>query len=286
MTNEEPDGGPNSDQAAYWNSPAGEKWALHADALDAALAGATDLLLRAASPQPGEAVLDVGCGTGATAEAFAAAVGPAGRVVGVDISRSQIAAAQARPGTRVAYRLGDAQTDAFADAPFDLVTSRFGMMFFADPVAAFANIAGAMRPGGRLVFATWAPFEANPWFHAARAAAEARLGAWPAEVPGAPGPFGLAEADRGLAIMAEAGFVEAAARQEDFRVLLGTDLPAAARFTANFGPVARMMRERGGTEADLAAIVAAVEAAFAGYVAGGEVRVPATLNVFSAIRPG
>lgn len=277
--------GANSAQVEYWNSEAGRKWAVYRDELDATLAELMPLLLEAAAPQPGEAVLDIGCGTGTTAEAFAAAVGTAGRVTGVDISEPQIAAARARPGTTVDYLLSDAQTERFTPESFDLATSRFGMMFFADPAAAFANIRDAIRPGGRLVFVTWAPFASNPWFHSARAGAEARFGAFPPEIPGAPGPFGLADATRGLAIMAEAGFADGAVRQLTFDLLLGTDLSAAAKFTANFGPVPRIMRERGGTPADLAAIVSGIEAAFAPYVVNGEIRVPAVVNLFTAVRP-
>ena len=149
---------PNSDQSRSWNGPTGEHWAAEAERYDAMLAPFVGPIVAAAAPQPGEAVLDVGCGNGALALAFAEQVAPGGRVTGVDLSEPMLAEARRRADAAgrgdVTFVRADAQTAALP-GPFDVVVSRFGVMFFDDPTAAFTNLAASLRPGGRIVFVCW-----------------------------------------------------------------------------------------------------------------------------------
>src|SRR5467141_281082 len=152
----------NTAQIEYWNGGAAETWVAQQERLDRQLDPLGRAALRALAPRPGEHVLDVGCGSGQTALQLADAVGPGGRVVGLDLSSQLLAAARRRnPSAHVAFERADAQTHAF-DQPFDAIYSRFGVMFFADPVAAFANLRRALKPGGRMAFVCWRAESENP----------------------------------------------------------------------------------------------------------------------------
>jgi SAM-dependent methyltransferase len=288
MMDEAIGGGANTDQAAYWNGEVGAKWVEFRDRFDIASRQATALLLARAAPRPDEAVLDVGCGAGASTRALAAAAAPGGRVTGIDISAVLLEAARgAGGGPGIEYRLADAQTATWAGPGYDLVASRFGVMFFADPVAAFRNLLGALRPGGRAVLVAWAEAAANPWFVIAREAAVARLGAPPPEPEGGPGPFGLADRARGLGILERAGFAECRVSVEKPDFVQEGGLAGASAFAVAVGPGARLIRTKGGTAEDAAAIAAAVAERLEPYLRpDGSVRVPSTVNVFEAVRPG
>ena len=176
------------DPEAYWNEQAGPRWIL----------------------RPGERVLDIGCGCGSLCQDIAELVGDSGRVVGLDISRPMVDHAQRtidRP--HVAFAAGDAQTYEFDPASFDAALSRFGVMFFRDSVSAFANIARALAPGGRVAFAVWQPIDRNPWITWPVATIADLL---PEDSEGpygdddAPGPFRFADPDRAKRVLGEAGF--------------------------------------------------------------------------------
>ena len=157
MTGPKPGDSAAADQRRYWNTVAGPRRVQNHEFIERRNSAVDQLLLACAAPAQSEAVLEVGCGTGATLFHLAAAVGPPGRVVGVDISQPMLEFARRRIAERgvanVSLVLADAQTYAFEPVSFDLAVSRFGVMFFADPVAAFANLYAALRPGGRLCFA-------------------------------------------------------------------------------------------------------------------------------------
>jgi len=301
MADKETPGGDNADQVTYWNEVAGPKWVAMQREIDSSLAAAIDVLLERARPAEIEAgdgeaprLLDVGCGTGATSFAFAAAAGPAARITGIDISRPMLDLAERQrvalglEGVR--FLLADAQLHDFgatdeAGPPFDLLVSRFGVMFFADPVAAFRNLATALRPGGRAVFAAWAPMAANPWFEIPRNAAAARLGPPPETPPRAPGPMAFQEIPYVLGILEAAGFT--ACRGEEVAVTLHNpgSLEEVALMATNLGPSARILKAYEGTAADVEAIAAAVTEAFRPYVrAEGGVGLPATLTLFEAAK--
>jgi len=278
----------NADQAAYWNAEPGQVWVTREADLDAMHAGVTDLLLGETAVLPGEAVLDVGCGTGATTLAFAEAVGRAGRVVGVDISGPLLARADSRAAAvglgRIGWLLADAQAEPLPGG-FDAAVSRFGVMFFDDPVAAFARIGAALRPGGRLVFAAWGPAEANPWFRETFRVAVERLGPGAPAVPGAPGPLAFADRARVLGLLRDAGLADVAADVRQVELHLPGGLAAAVDLAGEVGPAKRLLREKGGTDADRAAIAAALAENLARYVADDGIRIPAEVILYRARRP-
>lgn len=198
----------NAEQISNWDGPAGEHWVREQDRFDRMLAPYTDVLLGAAALAPGERVLDVGCGTGALAVA-AAATGA--QVTGLDVSAPMLAAAERRAaaaGVEVEWVQGDAQVHPFPAGTYDAVVSRFGVMFFDDPAAAFANLAGAMRPGGRLAVTCWQDVLRNGWITVPVSAALAHVPMPQVGAPGAPGPFAFADPDRVRGLLAAAGLAD------------------------------------------------------------------------------
>lgn len=285
--NTDPTAGANAAQARYWNEATGRKWAAYQAPLDRLMSEVRDRLLDAAAPSAGQNVLDLGCGTGDVLLALADRVGPDGTVTGADISSPLLDTARARAAGRrnCAFLLADVQTHRFPEAAFDLAVSRFGTMFFADPVAAFANIARALRPSARIAFAAWDSVESNPWMTIARRAAVARLGEPAPEPPGAANPFAFADTAHVRSILARAGFRDPAHRTCDLSLLVDGTPADAAALALEIGPVPRIMQERNGTEDDRAAIRAAIETEFHSFAADGLVRVPASVHLYTANRP-
>jgi ubiquinone/menaquinone biosynthesis C-methylase UbiE len=188
----------NADQVAYWNGPAGQRWAARQAAQDVVLKPIADLVIDRAKLKPGERVIDVGCGTGATAIAFAQEVAPPGHVLGVDISGPMLERARqsAPKDLPVDFVLADATVYPFEPASFDVLASRFGVMFFADPALSFANMRKALRPSGRLAFACWREPRENPFFMAPLQAAYKHVPKLPQQGPEDPGPFSFADEAR------------------------------------------------------------------------------------------
>ncbi len=193
----------NAAQLQAWDGTEGDYWAANAARFERSLAGYDGAFFAAAAIHPGHHVLDVGCGTGATTrEAARRATG--GTATGIDLSSAMIALASAR-GANARFLQGDAQVHPFPAAGFDVVISRTGAMFFGDPDAAFANLAGATRPGGRLALLVWQAFEHNPWLVTIMGALAAGRDL-PTPPEGAPGPFALADPDRVRRLLAGAGY--------------------------------------------------------------------------------
>lgn len=236
-------------QTEYWNSKVGEEWARQADVMDAMLAPLTQPAFDLLDLKPGERVLDIGCGAGATTIAAASHIGD-GQAVGVDISKPLLELARQRVTTRgVNARFVEADVSAapLADAPFDAAFSRFGVMFFDDTAAAFAKIRAAMKPSGRIVFICWRAFAENGWSHAPLAALEPILKApiTPAD-PNAPGPFRLQDAETIKAMLATSGWRDVSITPWDGDVLVGGggDANAAAAFLLKIGPCARAITDQ------------------------------------------
>jgi len=201
----------NAQMARYWTDIGGPHWVAEQRQFDQMLAAFDAESRRVLAAQPGEHVLDVGCGTGTSTIAIAGAVGPTGSVVGCDISATMIDAARARAADypQISLAIADAQTDDLLQAHlFDAVYSRFGVMFFVDPVAAFANISSAVRSGGRLAFVCWQGEASNEWI--ALPARIMRSHATNLEVPppDAPGPFAFQDSARIVQILHDAGWTD------------------------------------------------------------------------------
>ncbi|MEQ9258684.1 MAG: class I SAM-dependent methyltransferase [Roseovarius sp.] len=277
---------PNRDQAEYWASAPGEKWVKHQEKLDALLAPVLARLLEEARLAPGERVLDIGCGTGASTLAAAEQVGRQGAVLGADISPPMLTRAKARAEAagigQASFLEADVQAHPFEPASFDATISRFGVMFFADPVAAFANVATALREGGRVAFMAWAGLKENPWFSVPRAAAIERLGAPPPGDPRAPGPMAFAEADYAVGLLEAAGLKDVSATPVSLDLTPTGTLDEVAKFSAYLGPAVRILQEMGGTKEDAAAIAQAVRVEFEPYRTETGLRVPAVLNLLTA----
>jgi SAM-dependent methyltransferase len=231
----------NAEQIEYWNGPVGERWARLQETIDASLAEISAALIAFANPRPRERVLDIGCGAGTTTYALAKAVGNEGSVTGVDISEPMLAAARAR-GRGVNFRKADAATHLF-HATHDLVFSRFGVMFFDDPVRAFANIKKAIKPHGRLAFVCWRDVTENLWASAPFAAAREYLPPQPPADPLAPGPYAFADGERVRNILARAGYRNVRIEKLDTLVNMGPTPDEAAKQALNIGPLARAAAE-------------------------------------------
>lgn len=231
----------NADQVAFWNGEAGEKWVKAQDRLDAMLAPVTAEVLKAAAAKPGEHVLDIGCGCGETSIILAKA---GARVTGIDISRPMLARAKQRAieGRVDGFEAieADASERRF-EATYDLLVSRFGVMFFANADAAFANLRKALKPGGRLAFACWREPRANEWVSVPVGAIRPHVPPQPPLAPEDPGPFAFADLARVRRILANAGFDSIAARPFDSPMQLGETLEDALAHIQEFGPVSRMM---------------------------------------------
>jgi SAM-dependent methyltransferase len=198
----------NAAQAAHWNDRAGRTWVDLQPLLDRMFAGFVPLLIEPLGPDM-RAVLDIGCGAGALTLAAAERIGPAARCTGVDISAPLAAAAESRAvaagRTGITFDVADAQTYSFEAGGFDAVVSRFGVMFFDDPVAAFSNLRRATRPGGLLRFAAWRSPQENAFMGVPKRAV-GHLVDFPLSEPNAPGQFGFADRNRVLGILADAGW--------------------------------------------------------------------------------
>jgi len=273
----------NAAQINYWNTSAGPTWAAFQAQLDRQLEPLGAEAMRALSPARGDRFLDVGCGCGYTSLALAERVGPSGTVLGVDISQPMLAVAAARPpsqggGAVPAFRLADAQADDLGEAIFDGVFSRFGVMFFSDPVAAFANIRRALKPGGRLGFVCWRPLAENPWMHVPLEAARPLLPPLPPSDPRAPGPFAFADADRVRGILAGAGFGAVSIVPFDTRISCG-GLDETMALTRRVGPLGAALREH---PDHAEAVMSVVAEALATYLTPEGVAMPAAVWIVTA----
>ena len=278
--------GPNAQQIQYWNETAGPKWVTLQNLIDDQIRPLGRLAMQRAALRSGERVLDVGCGCGDTTVELARLVAPGGVATGVDISAPMLARARQLADAqhvRARFELGDAQTHAFAAASADVLFSRFGVMFFADATAAFANLHRALTPGGRLAFVCWQALPENPWMFVALGAALQHLPPPPLPAPDAPGPFSFADPARVRGILERAGFRDVAFEdvRETLTIGAGAGLDATVDFMLQMGPTAAALRES--TDPKLMPrVVASVREALAPYVTPQGVRMASASWIVTA----
>ncbi len=274
----------NADQIAYWNGPSGQHWTDRQAVQDVLLAPVTEILLDRAGAKPGERVLDVGCGCGDTTIALARAVAPAGFALGIDISTPMLARARERApkGLPADFVLADATVYPFDPQGFDLLVSRFGVMFFAEPVVSFANLRRALKPAARVAFACWREPKENPWMMVPLQAVYKHVPRMPPVAPEDPGPFAFAAEERVRRILTEAGFsgvvMEPCALSLD--VGIGRGLEAAVEGALEIGPASRALQ---GHPADIReAAKGSVREALAPFAKGGSVLLPGSIWIVTA----
>jgi SAM-dependent methyltransferase len=277
----------NAEQIEYWNEQAGARWAEGQEDLDRWIEPLGLEAMGHAKVQPGESVIDIGCGCGQTSLELARRVGASGSVLGIDISEPMLARARERAEStpNLAFLRADAQTHAFEPASADLLFSRFGVMFFEDPGAAFANLRRSLRPGGRLTFLCWQGMEHNPWMREPLRAAAQLVELPPPPPPGAPGPMAFADSERVEGLLRDAGFRETSAQPFDTEVSIagGGGLEQATDFMLQFGPVARIVAQAGG---DLAPVRDAVRDVLAPHQTSDGIRMGAGMWIYQATNPG
>ncbi|MEW9531789.1 class I SAM-dependent methyltransferase [Microbispora sp. NPDC049125] len=272
----------NTEQGVAWNGYDGVHWADNAERWNTVVGEINEELFAAAAIEAGARVLDIGCGAGQTTR-LAARKAEDGHATGIDLSAPMLARARAtaieQGIVNVLFEQGDAQVHPFPAGEFDVAISRGGVMFFNDPVAAFANIGCALRPGGRLAFVCPQEMAANEWFVVQMSAL---LGHEPRPAAGARGMFSLADPERIHDVLTEAGFGDVTAEPAVTRMVYGSDAADAAEFYLSTGPVRFHLREAGQSDVDQAR--ERVTAALRPYERGGVVGLRASWWVVNATK--
>lgn len=233
----------NADQIAYWNGDVGKRWAAQQARLDTMLAPISDAILTTANAQPGEHVLDVGCGCGDTSIKLAK---HGAHVTGIDVSAPMLALAKRRAqetNAAVTFTEANAAAQRFDPHDFDLLFSRFGVMFFANPDEAFANMRKALKPGGRAAFVCWRDWRENEWVRVPIMAVRPHVPPQPQLGPEDPGPFAFADPARVRRILANGGFDVITLKPFDTKVEIGATLDDAVGYLQEFGPISRALTD-------------------------------------------
>jgi SAM-dependent methyltransferase len=278
----------NSEQIAEWNGALGQRWVAMQREINRIVVPFGDAALKAAAPQSGERVIDIGCGCGDTSIEIARIVGEAGAVLGLDVSQPMLEVARSRGAlancAHLSFRYGDA-SEAELPANTDLLFSRFGVMFFSQPSQAFSHLRKSLRMGGRCVFVCWRAPRDNAWAMAPLSAARTAMGVTPTPAdPDAPGPFAFADEERLRAILSGAGFGAIDVQRFDATLSLGATPRSAAEGAVQIGPVSRWVRELGVEH--LPIILDAVERALALVAApDGHVSLNGSTWIVSATNP-
>ncbi|HSD09390.1 MAG TPA: methyltransferase domain-containing protein [Candidatus Binatia bacterium] len=280
--------GPNAEQITYWNEVYAPKWLRFQQVLDQQLGALGRMAMERAAIHPGERVLDVGCGCGNTTLELARRVGREGSVVGIDVSTPMLdralESARAAEIANVAFWNADAQMHPLPPAAFDLVYSRFGVMFFVDPAKAFTNLGRALRPGGRVCFVCWQALERNPWMAVPMAAAAREITLPSRPGPEAPGPFSFADPDRVRRILVEAGLTDVTL--EGCETMLGIGgtgaLNDGVEFLVEMGPIGAALRDAGASFRPR--VVEAVKQAIAPFHGPQGLRMPSAVWLVHARR--
>jgi ubiquinone/menaquinone biosynthesis C-methylase UbiE len=278
----------NADQIAFWNGPAGYCWAVRQERQDILFAPISEVLIDRAKARPGERIVDIGCGCGALTIALAEQVGSSGHALGIDISAPMLARARemAPKDAPVQFVLADATVHQFQNAArADLLVSRFGVMFFADPVRSFVNIRTALRSEGRLTFACWREPRENPWLMTPLLAAYNHVPQLPKLGPEDPGPFSFASKDRVRRILSEAGFSKIEMEPCDFSLdmAIGRGLDAAVATALDSGPTSRALEDQPTDK--VAEATNSIRKALAPFVKGQSVPLGAAIWIVTAVDP-
>jgi SAM-dependent methyltransferase len=272
----------SNEQAQLWNGAAGRAWVDAQEPIDRMFKPIEDLLVDAIARRSPRTLLDVGCGTGVTTVAAARRLGPASACTGIDISAAMIDAARARAGREslaVNFIVADAETYAFEPASLDAIVSRFGVMFFADPVRAFANLRRAATRDATLQCVAWRSLDQNPFMTTAERTAAPLLRTLPARTPDGPGQFAFADGGRVRTILQNAGWSDIELQPIDVACVLPE--PDLVTYLTRFGPVGRALDEVADEETRTR-VIGAVRAAFEPYVHGAEVRFTAACWMITA----
>ncbi|MCW5774801.1 MAG: class I SAM-dependent methyltransferase, partial [Rhodospirillaceae bacterium] len=232
----------NTAQIDFWNGPTGQRWSKLHKQIEASMRPFAEALIQRLAPKPGERIVDIGCGAGDTALALADRVQGHGMVLGLDVSRLLLQHAVARAANTPEYPLrfveADAATYALERGGWDALFSRFGVMFFADPAAAFANLRRGLKPGGRLAFCCWRDRRENAWVTLPVAAARKHIAELPpAPGPEEPGPFSFADTARIRRVLTSAGFTGIEIDRFDPSLSYGNGPAETAQFLCEMGPV-------------------------------------------------
>lgn len=269
----------NADQLAFWNGMGGHTWVKRQEHTDRILAPVSDALLAFASPHSGERVLDIGCGCGASTLELARAVGPSGRVTALDISGPMILEGQARAKAAGISNIDWLQTDAATAAieEYDLLVSNFGLMFFGDPVSAFANLRRAAHPGARMVFVCWRSLAENPWVEVPMQAVTPHVPPRPKGDPQAPGMFAFSDPQRITRILVEAGWAPPILEplDIDLDIAAGRGLEEAVVQCTSIGAVNSWLRDQ--PVGVVEAAVTSVREALTAYSDRTSVRLPGAM---------
>jgi SAM-dependent methyltransferase len=276
----------NEAQREYWNTGPGQRWVTLQAAFDRSFQNMTALLLGRSGIRAGEGVLDVGCGSGASTLEAGRRVGAQGRVLGVDVSEPLLDLARertARSGlNNVDFVLADAQTHGFAPGRFDLILSRFGVMFFDAPETAFRNLRAALRPDGRICFVCWAGLEANPWFKMPLAAGVGRLGPPKAQPARAPGPLAFSDPQYLRDVLEGAGWSRIDVDEQRPWLVGHPTVEEEAAFAAAAGPLARLIAEKKPEAGVREEIVHGIAEAFRPFATEQGGRIPSTVYCLTA----
>lgn len=282
-------GAQNADQIKHWNETAGPTWVAQHEMLTQQLRPLGDRAMARAEIAAGDRVLDVGCGCGDTSIEIARRAGPSGFVLGVDISAPMLG--RAREEARLAgaenvrFELADAQTADLPGAPFDKLFSRFGVMFFSDPVAAFTNLRRALRSGARLTFVCWRAAVENPWIMVPAMAITQYVTVKPPD-PTAPGPFAFADGAKVEGVLRGAGFADIALEPVDQPLTVGgsgADLDAAVALTMQMGLAREALRDA--SDEIRAAAARSIKDALAPYRTAEGVYMPSASWIVTATAP-
>ena len=276
----------NRDQVEFWSSHVGQKWVRRQASLDALIQPVLDGIMARADLHSGQRVLDIGCGSGAASLAAAEAVGDAGAVLGVDVSPPLLNLARERAAglPHVNFHHGDA-TELDLDPPYHRLISRFGVMFFANPAASFAQLARQMHPGARLSFAAWGQIPENPFFTLPARAARETLGAMPKSDPDAPGPFAFREPERIEQVLYDAGWKEITCEVVALNLTPVGGPDALADQMCDIGPAGSAITHFEATEAQIADLRQAIADALQPFAQNDTFHLPAQINFVTATKP-